>query len=235
MYSWRRRRQGAREHGLRRNKIEGNRNRRASGEGGSQRQGRSCLLKAKGISRRRGTGHGARGPRPGLAWLPAAKRNHRYAAKLCNEALQAEIVWENSGYPAPSTDSSYRARFSPLRNTSPLTLIDRRATTVEFSIAPGSVLEDIPTNAHHPADEGDQIRLTVELECSFCDHDQVKRQDIIFLRSQGQSTTAFFNIVPFASAATANGLGEVLFTISSGGIDYDQVRLTAFVVKNPIL
>jgi len=143
---------------------------------------------------------------------------------------------ESATHAASSIQASYRATFSPLKNTSPLTLFDGRSTTVEFSIAPKSAPNDIPqdqrTAPHLPTGDGGQIRVTVELACSFCNQDRVQRREIIFLREQGQSTTAFFQIIPLASAADTDGRGELLFTMSSSGIDYDQVRVTAFVTKD---
>jgi dipeptide transport system substrate-binding protein len=143
---------------------------------------------------------------------------------------------ESTAHAASSTEALYRATLSPLRNTSPLTLFDGRSTTVEFSIAPASAPNDIPQGQriapHLPPGDGGQIRITVELACSFCDADRVQRRDIVYLHEQAQSTTAFFQIVPLASAAGTDGRGELLFTMSSSGIDYDQVRVTAFVTRD---
>jgi len=72
------------------------------------------------------------------------------------------------------------------------------------------------------------------MDCLVCQHDDLQKQDLVYLNGETGSGEIIFKIVPSLKVAAQNdGRGYIVFGVSSGGIEFDHIPI-AVTVGQPV-
>ena len=122
----------------------------------------------------------------------------------------------------------YNALFSPMTSRSPLSLDDHKRTTITFYIGPRHAESVLSPKAQQVSsdllEKQTNITLMVTMKCLVCLENSLQIKPIQYSGSQGQSSSASFDIVP-SQEATENkeGFGQITFNISGSGVEYNHI------------
>jgi hypothetical protein len=129
----------------------------------------------------------------------------------------------------------YNVEVDPKKLIDPLVLLPGKETSVVFYIGPKSpesvTKEPLPPVPMITEYKGEELDLTVTLNCSLCEKDTYQQQDQIAYRPKDRmSSKARFTIVPSSAVVRqSNGLGDLIFNVEHRGNVIDRIRVQAFV------
>jgi len=137
----------------------------------------------------------------------------------------------------PKAEPVYNVEVTPKKLERPLVLLPGKETSVIFYIGPESaesVTKGLPPVSMITEYKGDELELTVTLNCSLCEKDTYQQDQIAYRPKDRRSSKARFIILPsLASVHQSNGLGDLIFTVEHRGNSLDRIRVQAFVGDPP--
>lgn len=133
----------------------------------------------------------------------------------------------------PKGEPVYNVEVTPKKLQDPLVLIPGKETSVIFYIGPQSeesLTKSLPPVPMITGYKGDELELTVTLNCSLCEKDTYQQDQIAYRPKDRKSSKARFKIVPSSAIVSkSQGMGDLIFTVDNRGNVLDRIRVRAFV------
>jgi hypothetical protein len=128
----------------------------------------------------------------------------------------------------------YNAIFDPTVPPTRTHLYDGRKTSIRFFLGPPDAKNAIPApksliNEKILKKRG-LVPLGVTMTCRACADESLQKRAIVYRSDEGISSEALFTITPLrARSRREDGFSQIIFDVSSQGVEYDHVAVDVFV------